>query len=172
MAHTKTKHESIQIKTNEFIISSLLAEVESGESDSIDRLVARLSTILGLWINGTFPIIDLPGTATTGEVLAEVFKMIGFDEGHVSDYKVIETREVQLPGVGDIRPYIAVHVDTDLGEKIALLRFETYESGSSNWWSRVYNIKNVTKEQAIEIAKKANVGKATIPDDAPIEVKK
>ena len=40
-------------------------------SDPIDDLVTQYNASYGLWINGTYPIIDLPSKAKPKEVLAE-----------------------------------------------------------------------------------------------------
>jgi hypothetical protein len=90
----------------------------------------------GQWNHGPFPKLGLTATASTEEVVARVFQMTGFDNGHVSTHKILETRKVQIK---DSLPpdavYTAVLVETDLGRKIVLLR---YESSAVGWWSRVY----------------------------------
>ena len=106
------------------------------QPDSIEALVARLSSSHGLWVNGVFPTLDLPAAASTEQVVARVFQMTGFDKGHVSSHRILETRQVRI---GDSFPdatYTAVLVDTDLGRKIVLLQ---YSSPSVGWWSRVYD---------------------------------
>ena len=103
----------------------------------IDRLVERLSASHGLWQNGTFPDLGLPGTASTDAVVARVFEMTGFDAGHVKEHRIVDTRQVHIPGsVPDT--YTACVVETDMGTKIVLLQ---YQHGGSRemWWSRVYD---------------------------------
>ncbi|MGA2867154.1 MAG: hypothetical protein ABSF95_21975 [Verrucomicrobiota bacterium] len=103
--------------------------------DPIQRLVARLSSSHGLWQNGLFPKLDLPATASTEQVVSRVFQMSGFDKGHVTTHRILETRQVRIPGsLPDI--YTAVLVDTDLGKKIVLLK---HEGPAAGWWSRVYD---------------------------------
>ncbi len=106
-------------------------------ADPIDNLVTNLSSSHGMWINGIAPIIELPETATTEQVVERVFKMTGFDEGQVTRFKILETRTVHIQGsVPDL--YTAVLVETKFGEKIVLLR---YEGKTIGWWSRVYKSK-------------------------------
>jgi hypothetical protein len=46
----------------------------------------------------------------------------------------LETRQVRIPGsLPDV--YTAVIVDTDLGKKIVLMK---YEGAALGWWSRVF----------------------------------
>ena len=109
---------------------------QRAQPDSIETLVARLSSSHGLWVNGLYPTLDLPATASTEQVVARVFQMTGFDKGHVSSHRILETRLVRI---GDSFPdatYTAVLVETDLGRKIVLLQ---HSSPSGGWWSRVYD---------------------------------
>ena len=133
----------IAVKMNQTRSNTIAIKVvEKGKTppDPIERLVERLSKNLG-WTNGVFPAIKLPSTATTEQVVSEVFRMTGFDQGHVTSYKVMQTKDVQIPVGMPLERYTAVLVQTNFGEKIALLK---YEGGSSGWWSRVYDIE---KEQ-------------------------
>ena len=114
-----------------------------GDSQSADDPVRfhrdtgrPLSSSHGLWVNGVYPTLDLPATASTEQVVARVFQMTGFDKGHVSSHRILETRQVRI---GDRFPdatYTAVLVDTDLGRKIVLRQ---HSSPSGGWWSRVYD---------------------------------
>src|SRR2546422_3494314 len=87
------------------------------------------------WRNGMSPILELPATASTEQVVSRVFQMTGFDRGHVTSHKILKVRDVSIPGsLPDIRT--AVVVDTDLVSKIVLLK---YEGPAVGWWSRVYD---------------------------------
>ncbi|MBN1384176.1 MAG: hypothetical protein JW983_04750 [Elusimicrobia bacterium] len=102
--------------------------------DRIDSLVTRLSSD-HLWQNGEYPILGLPKSASTEQVVAKVFKMTGFDKGHVTKYKILKVREVRITGsLPDV--YTAVLVSTDFGNKIVLIR---YDGPNLGWWSRVYD---------------------------------
>ena len=102
----------------------------------IDALVTRLSSN-PMWINGISPVISLPNTAESSAVIAECFKMTGFDEGHIKNYKILEIKKVKIRGpLPD--DYYAALVDTDLGEKIVLFQ---YSNPSTGWWTRVYDSK-------------------------------
>jgi hypothetical protein len=105
--------------------------------DPIDRLVEQLSSTHGLWQNGISPALDLPGTASTEQVVALVFEKWGFDAGHVKQHRILETRQVRIAGsLPDV--YTAVLVDTDMGRKIVLIQ----GTGTNpKWWSRVYDVR-------------------------------
>lgn len=101
--------------------------------DAISRQVKKLDAH-GLWTNGLSPNIDLPPTASTADVVVKVLAAVGFDKGHVKTHRVLTEREVRVGT--DPKPYRAALVETDLGKKVLLMR---YESDSSGWWSRVYD---------------------------------
>jgi hypothetical protein len=115
--------------TNKFKTKCLL-----GSSDPIDRLVADFSNSHGLWQNGLYPMLGLPDSAALEQILERTFQKTGFDRGHVSSYKVLEVRQVHIPGSLPDR-YTAALVQTDLGEKIVLFK---YLGQTGGWWSRVY----------------------------------
>jgi hypothetical protein len=115
------------------IFAALLVGCATTAADPIDQLVTRLSTPpqSGLWQNGLFPIIKLPATASTNEVLAKVL------ERQVDSYKVLKIRQVHIPGnLPDL--YTAVLIQTSAGEKIVLFK---YEGEAVGWWSRIYDAK-------------------------------
>jgi hypothetical protein len=102
-------------------------------SDPIDDLVTQYNASYGLWINGTYPIIDLPPNAKPKEVLAEAVQKCGFDKGHITSYKIQEIRELTKLKVGDGEPpYMAALIESDLGTKIFLFRPES----NNRWWVR------------------------------------
>jgi hypothetical protein len=101
-------------------------------SDSIDRLVSRLSSD-GLWQNGMTPILPLPAKATTEEIVSKEYS------GHGVSYKILSVRQVHIQG-SQPALYTAVLIHTDAGDKIALLR---YEAGMSGWWVRIYEAKTL-----------------------------
>jgi hypothetical protein len=102
---------------------------------TIDALVARLSSpqYAGSWINGGYPKLALPSSASTEEVLRLMFQRMSFDEGRVTTFEIKEERDVTIGH--DTRPYHAVRLDTDRGNVIVLLR---YQEPSASWWSRAY----------------------------------
>jgi hypothetical protein len=114
-------------------ILCLLSSIGCSTTDPITTLSTRLkSDTGGMWRNGGFPIIDLPGDASSQEVLAEGVKMWGFDEGRITKYKIINTREVSLE-VGNEPEHIAVLIDSNLGRKIFLMQYHKI------WWTRFYD---------------------------------
>ena len=128
------------------------AEATRAAVDPIDELVTRLSAS-PLWQNGIYPRLDLPKTASIDDVIARVFQLTGFDEGHVKEHRILETRVVSIrpvdrPALVDPRfervrsdpdMYTAVLVDTDLGKKVLLLK---YEGTATGWWSRVFPVRS------------------------------
>jgi hypothetical protein len=104
----------------------------AGQDDAISRKVKTLDP--HLWTNGLSPDIDLPATASTAEVLAKMFPLMGFARGHVTTHRVLTERDVRVGF--DPLPYRVSLVDTDLGQKIVFLR---YEAESKGWWTRVYD---------------------------------
>jgi len=112
------------------------AGIKPKVADPIDTLVDRLnSETFGLWVNGTYPIIELPPEAKPQTVLSQAVKMTGFDQGHIKTYKMLEVREVEL-NVGRNEPYSAALVESDLGMKILLFKPER----NSHWWTRFYSV--------------------------------
>lgn len=108
------------------------AAENSAAGEPIDRLVSWLSA-RPLWKNGMSPKIDLPPSASAEDVLTRVFASTGFDEGHVKRHAIRVSKQVRIGA--DTAPYTAVLVETDLGDKIVLLRHEP----PSGWWSRVFD---------------------------------
>jgi hypothetical protein len=124
------------------------AEQAIAKGDPIAALVERLSAS-HLWQNGLSPILGLPATASIDEVIARMFEKVSFAEGRVTQYRILETRLVQIPEnlsyassaaprIAERLPYtyIAALVRTDFGDKIVLLKYEDPRTG---WWSRVYD---------------------------------
>jgi hypothetical protein len=103
--------------------------------DPIDHLVADLTATHGFWINGIGINVRLPKTASTEQVIAQVFQTAIFEHGRVTSYKIMKVRQVEIP-VSKPESYTAVLCQTNLGEKIVLIRFE--ESFGS-WWNRTYD---------------------------------
>ena len=105
--------------------------------DPIDTLVTRLSSS-GLWREGPSAIINLPQTASIEQVLDALFHTTPLARGWVSSHKILKIRrQVHVPP----NFYTVVLVQTNLGEKIVLLRYERLASQASRWWIRVYDAK-------------------------------
>ena len=100
-------------------------------ADPIDALVADLGDTHGRWNHGLSPDLRLPETATIDEVLTRMFTWISFDEGRVTEHRIVEQREVRIDEHS--APLTAVRVATNLGDKVVLLRYE-----AMGWWTRAY----------------------------------
>ena len=101
-------------------------------SNPIDVLIARLSTSHGLWTNGMFPPIDSPSGAATETVLRGLFDRISFRNGKVKSFAIVEERDVTI--APDTTPYRAARINSDQGNMIVLLRYESY-----GWWTRAFD---------------------------------
>lgn len=101
--------------------------------DPIDRLVKDLYSS-GLWQNGSFPVINLPATASTEDVVCKVLEL----DRQVTNYYIVKVRHVSIHS-DFLHLYTAVIVQTNLGEKIVLFKYEGQTHGF--WWSRVYEAK-------------------------------
>ena len=116
------------------IIAALLSGCAT-TPDPIDHLVADLSATHGFWTNGIGRDIVLLKTASTEQVVEQVFKTAIFEKGRVTTYKILKVRQVHIQ-VNTPELYTAVLVQTDLGKKITLFRFQEH---FGNWWYRVYD---------------------------------
>ncbi len=99
--------------------------------NAIDTVVSRLEASHGLWVNGAFPKLDSPPGAKTDEVLQAMFARTSFDKGRVKTFKIVEERDVTLGG--DPKAYHAARLETDQGNMVVLMRFE-----SNTWWTRAF----------------------------------
>ncbi|MGH7954227.1 MAG: hypothetical protein ACREFE_20220 [Limisphaerales bacterium] len=116
------------------IIAGLFAGCAT-KPDPINHLVADLSSTHGFWINGIGRNIQLPKTASTEQLVEQVFKITIFQSGRVTSYKILKIRQVEI-SVSQPESYTAVLCQTSLGEKIVLLRFQEH---FGSWWNRVYD---------------------------------
>ncbi|HEU0224086.1 MAG TPA: hypothetical protein VFR29_01505 [Steroidobacteraceae bacterium] len=121
----------------------LVATCESTGPDKIDRLLERLAGSAewpgGVPQYGQFPKLDLPATANAEELIAQMFKQETFPGGtSVVRYQILDSRVVDITfGPRRLgRSFLAVHVDTNLDERIVLFQ---YGDASTGWWrSRFY----------------------------------
>jgi hypothetical protein len=104
-------------------------------ADPIDMLVRRLNGSHGEWINGLYPTVRLASDAATDAVIEEAIAKTGLIDGRIERYTIISARSVSidehLPHV-----YYALLLDTNLGRKILLMR---YEGGTTGWWTRFFD---------------------------------
>ena len=110
-----------------------------GPTDAIQGLVDKLSAdSSGDWVNGMYPTLDLPPSATVEEVIDRLFQVVGFGPGRVTEFRVLELRGVVI-GSRSPERYNAARVETNLGQKIVLFRRERQD-----WWTRVYDLEPST----------------------------
>jgi hypothetical protein len=117
------------------IVTLPILSFGKSSADDIDELVTRLSANHGMWINGTYPALELPKATSTNEVIGKVFQMISFDDGRVTKYKVLAERHVQIPPMQEI--YTAISIQSNIGPMVALVRYDGHD-----WWSRVFDHKH------------------------------
>jgi hypothetical protein len=103
--------------------------------DPIVALVERLSADRsGEWVNGLYPRLDLPATATVEAVFDRMFQRSPLNDGFVNNYTIVEMRPVVIEGLRP-EPYTAAIVDTNFGRRIVLFRRQQLD-----WWTRIYEI--------------------------------
>jgi hypothetical protein len=103
--------------------------------DPIVALVERLSEDRsGEWVNGLYPRLDLPATATVEAVFDRMFQRSPLNDGFVNNYTIVEMRPVVIEGLRP-EPYTAAIVDTNFGRRIVLFRRQQLD-----WWTRIYEI--------------------------------
>jgi hypothetical protein len=108
--------------------------------DPITRLSAALSKTDGGWQGGITPMVPLPSNAPTEQVIAKEFEMPA--NMPAISYKILKTRQVHIKGdQPDL--YTAVLVQTDTGEKIALIRYVQWYGQMSGWWVRFYDTRTL-----------------------------
>ncbi|NIA00056.1 hypothetical protein [Massilia sp. CCM 8734] len=102
-----------------------------------DKIAALVSALAKnpLWMNGLTPHVKLGAGASPPQVLELFFLMINFDAGPVSKYTIVAVRDVVIPPEGSSSPTMtAMLVETNLGPKIVLIRFER-----DGWWTRAFD---------------------------------
>jgi hypothetical protein len=128
------------------ILFSIFAALLVGcatKPDPIDRLVAKLSPphpsgkpyVSFGWDSGIFPVLGLPQTASTDELVSKALHMNG--NSQVTDYEILKIREVHEEHGNLPNRYTAVLIQTKFGQKIVLLKYVNQAVG---WWSRVYDV--------------------------------
>ena len=111
--------------------------VPTRKSDPIGALANELNARSDVmpWFGGEAASIVLPPDAPLKEIVARAVQMNAFgDEGRlIGSYKIKEIRNVDLDIFGTPVPFTAVHIDSDLGEKVLLFKNQHY------WWTRFYD---------------------------------
>ena len=124
-----------------FLASSFALLLGCSAGDPIGRIVAEESRN-PYFGNGLVNRIRLPASATSTQVVSEVFRSMQVPAG--PNFTILQVRQVRIP-CGDKSPdssdsdYTAVLADTISGRKVVLLQFQRYGKDHTNWWSRVYD---------------------------------
>lgn len=106
------------------------------DGDKIATLVSTLSKN-PLWMNGLTPDIGLDRDASPEQVLERYFEVRLYNGAPLKDYKMIAMRDVLIaPDDKNSPPITAVLVESKLGPKIVLMRFE-----GTDWWTRAFDVR-------------------------------
>ena len=120
-----------------FIIIAALLVGCATTPDPIDRLVADYTATRGMWVNGIYPILDLPQTASQEQVIKRALEMHGFAGEQEASCKILKVRHIHIPpSYPSDAGLFAALVQMKVGEKIVLFKYE-----GKDWWSRVCDIK-------------------------------
>jgi hypothetical protein len=115
-----------------FLILFLIVCSAAIAADSvIDQLAARLEKD-PMWENGLFPKVDLSATATPIEVIRERFRIVTAESKRFTEFRIEEARTVRIHSAN----YTALRMRTQVGEKIALLK---YCGAKVGWWTRIFD---------------------------------
>ncbi len=119
------------------ILASLVVGCAT-KPDPIDRLVADYTATHGMWVNGEFPILGLPETASQEQVIKRALEMHDFSSDDVDSCKILKVRRIHIPPTNrNDRGLFAALVQVNTGQKIVLFRWAGIE-----WWSRICDAKS------------------------------
>lgn len=109
---------------------SPVAACRSTGPDAIDSLAERLWGSAE-WADGTpadlYPRVDLPATANAEQLVARLFQQqLHYLDG-AETFRILGSRNVHIHKPSDT--YLAVHLDTNLGQKIVLFKYDEAETG-------------------------------------------
>ena len=115
------------------MFSAVILLAGCAHQDPITRIV-KTESANEYFPNGAYLPIQLPATASVGEVASRALRVSS------TNITVLETRQVQIPTGSRLPPevvgYTAALVDTGSSRKVVLLQFH-----QDGWWSRVYDEK-------------------------------
>lgn len=117
-----------------------VAACRSTGPDAINRHVERLWGSAE-WASGgpsdSYPRLDAPATANAEQLVSQLFKQqIHYLDG-AETFQILASRHVYVHKPSDT--YLAVHIDTNLGQKIVMFKYDETRAG---WWrSGLYVVK-------------------------------
>lgn len=111
---------------------SPVAACRSTGPDAIDSLVERLWGSAE-WADGKpadlYPRVDLPTTASAEQLVARLFQQqVHYLDG-AETFRILGSRTVFV--LKPSEPYLAVLVDTNLGQRVVMFRYDEARAG---WW--------------------------------------
>jgi hypothetical protein len=107
-------------------------------SDVIDRLMVQVAhETVGSYL---FVPIDLPATASPEQLVSALSKRGDFGSRQIQSFKIVKIRPAQS-GPDDWQRYTAVLLDTNVGQKIVLLRQELAKDKWYGWYFNIYDVK-------------------------------
>ncbi|NHZ40833.1 hypothetical protein [Massilia aquatica] len=127
---------SLTICSALLVLATRASAQPAADGDKIATLVSTLAK-QQLWMNGLTPHIGLDRDALPAQVLERYFAVRFYDGAPLKEYTIIAIREVLIPPDDNNSPTMsAVLVESTLGPKIVLMRFE-----GSGWWTRAFDVK-------------------------------
>ena len=120
------------------IVAALLSGCATNP-DPIDQLVSDYTASRGMWVNGAFPILGLPQTASQEEVVKRALEKHAFSSEDAAHCKIIKIRQIYIPIPHTDPPgehLFTALVQVKADEKIVLFRWVL-----SDWWTRVCDVK-------------------------------
>jgi hypothetical protein len=123
-------------KANQLLaIVGAMVLIGCAPNDPIDSLAQRLSSDR-YWHNGYVYPINLPASASPNKLIIEAFDHTAASDVKPATMHISNQRKVKIKGF----EYLALLVETDVGEKIVLLQ---YVEKAHCWFSYVFNVKAV-----------------------------
>jgi hypothetical protein len=129
----KLANQKLSKAIRPLLLACVIVFIGCRPNDSIQSLVKRLSSD-PYWYNGYENPINLPSTMSQSNLVLEAFNHAAISNVKPISMHISGQREVSIKG----HKYSALLVETDVGEKIVLLR---YVEKAHCWLSYVFDVK-------------------------------
>jgi hypothetical protein len=118
-----------------FLAIFLALVARCATADVIENVVNNLPDG---WNDDPADTIVMPKTASTNDILMRVFQAWRFDFGRVTNFTILETRQVRIP-CGHFRDapaytYTAVLIQPSQGEKVVVVLLRSFDVDTSSAW--------------------------------------